>query len=160
MKLTTNDIIVLFQALTELRGAPNVVINERGQKQVVYEPYDMGPKFKWNAAKNRSILRRHVDANDEQVMDFRRGLQKLQRELAARNDDPKANQLAIQQETAKVNDEISKLAKEEIEVEGLLLLPATGLNIKTSKIPPTVIEELMPLIDGVPDFDEPAEKKK
>lgn len=160
MKLTTNSIIVLFQALEALRGEPTVVINQRGQKEVVYQPYDMGPKFKWNAAKNRSILRRHVDAHDEQVMEFRLGLQKKQRELATKNDDPKANVAELQRLTAEVNDEISKLAKLEIDVEGLLFLPATGLNIKTSKIPPTVIEELMPLIEGEPEFDEPAEKKK
>ena len=160
MELTTNEIIILFSALNELRGAPTIVINNRGQKEVVYEPYEMGPRFKWNAAKDRRILRRFVDDNDEQVMEFRLGLQKLQRELAASKDDPKANALKIQQETALVNDKIAKLAKEKIDVPGLLLLPASGLNLKTSRIPPTVIEELMILIEGEPDLEDEKPKAK
>ncbi len=159
MKLQTKDIIALFQALTDLRGSPTIIVNSRGVKEVVNEPYDLGPKFKWNAAKNRNILRRFVEQHDEAVMEFRAELTKIRRELAASKDSPQDNAVRLQVEMDRINEEIRTLSKGEEEVPGLLMMPATGLNLKTSRIPPTVIEELMPLIEGEPDFDE-AEKKK
>lgn len=159
MKLKNREIMALYAALTELRGAPTVVINSRGQKEALYEPYDMGPKFKWNAAKDRNILRRIAEAHEEQVMEFQLELRKIRRELAAAKDDPQENQRKLQAETDRVNDELRRLANTEEEVDGLLMLPASGLSIKTSKIPPTLIDELMVLIDGEPDFDKEEKPK-
>ena len=155
MKLSTRQIIALFRALSDLKGAPTVARDG----SIVYEPYDMGPKFKWNAAKDRNILRRFVEAHDEQVMEFQQELRALKKGFAAAADNPAENQRKLVDETDRVNEEIRSLAKEEIDVEGLLFLPASGLNIKTTKIPATVIEELMLLIEGEPDFDEDKSKK-
>lgn len=155
MKLSTRTIIKLFKALSDLRGAPTVARDG----SIVYEPYDMGPKFKWNSSKDRNVLRRHVEAHDEQVMDFQLALRALKKKFAEATDNPAENNRKLVEETDRINEEIRKLSKEEIEVEGLLFLPASGLNIKTTKIPPTVIEELMDLIEGEPDFDEDKSKK-
>lgn len=155
MKLSTRQIIALFRALSDLNGAPTVARDG----SVVREPYDMGPKFKWNAAKDRNILRGFVEAHDEQVMEFQLELRGLKKSFAERADNPAENQRKLVDETDRVNEEIRKLAKEEIDVEGLLFLPASGLNIKTTRIPPTVIEELMTLIEGDPEFDEDKPKK-
>ena len=154
-KLTTNQIISLFNALSELRGIPSAVPDGRGGTAVVFEPYDLGPKFIWNAAKDRNILRRHIEDHDEQVREFKVGLNKLRRELAASKDNPEENKQRLLEETERVNDEIRKLSKAEIEVDGLLKLPASGLNLRTSKVPPPLIEELMPLIEGEPDVGDP-----
>jgi hypothetical protein len=158
MKLKTVEIIALFQALSELKGKPTVVPQANGQVAVVHEPYDLGPKFTWNAAKNRAILRRHVEAHDEQVMDFSLKLRASKRKMAAAKDSPKEQQEQLQREIDDANTELRKLAQDTFDVEGLLKLPASGLNLKTSGIPPTLIEELMPLIEGEPDLGDEAKK--
>lgn len=160
MKLTTVDILALFQAHQELAGRPVILPGPGGQPSMVREPYDLGPKFIWNAGKNLGILRRHAEDHDNQLRAFMGKLRAAKRKLEAAKDSPADVQAKHQEEINAANDEIRNLAKGEIEVSGLLKLPASGLNLKTSRLPPTVIEGLMLLIDGEPEFpaEEPAKK--
>lgn len=156
MKLTTNQIISLFKALSALNGAPRVVLVD-GREKVVEEPYALSPKVRWNAAKNRGVLRRIVETHDEVVLGYKNGLRAFRQKLDP-SADQKENQRKFQEEVDRVNAEMEKLAKEEHEVDGLRTLTATGLNLKESPIPVAVVDDLMPLIDGDPDFEEPAKK--
>ncbi|MDQ5978466.1 MAG: hypothetical protein QG602_1440 [Verrucomicrobiota bacterium] len=157
MKLKTKAIIVLFQALSSLNGASRVVEID-GRKKVIEEPYALSPKVRWNAAKNRSILRRIVDVRDEVAMGYQKELRAFRAKLNP-SDDPKENARKFQDEVERINGLLADLAEDEHDVEGLRKLSATGLNLKESPIPPSVIDELMPLIDGDPDF-ESEEKSK
>lgn len=152
MKLKMKEIIVLFQALTALNGASRVVKVD-GRDKVIEEPYALSPKFRWNASKNRNILRQLVDIRDEVAMGLQKGLRAFRAKLNP-SDDPKENQRKLQDEIDRVNDQLAALSNEEHEVEGLRTLTATGLNLKESPIPPSVIDELMTLIDGDPDFED------
>jgi hypothetical protein len=153
MKFTTSKIVRLFQAFTALDGAPRVVtIN--GQDKVVEEPYDLHAQARWNAIINRNKLRPFVEAHEDAVRSYRKSIAafKVKQDPAA---DPKVNTRALAEEVTKVNDAIEELGNTEQDVEGLRKLKANGLNLRTSPIPVSVIEELLPLIDGDPDFDEP-----
>lgn len=162
MKLTTNQIIDLFNALSALRGEPTISINERGQKETVYVPYPLSDKVKWNAAKNRGILKRLVVAHDELMMDAKAEINAFKKDQirAARTEqDPKvlaekmqAAQDAIQDKVDVANEQARVIGRQEQEVDSILLLPANGFCLKTSNIPPTILGELMPLIDGEPEF--------
>ena len=151
MKLKTKEIIVLFQALSALGGTSRAVEID-GRRRVVDEPYMLSPKVRWNAAKNRNVLRRIVDLRDEVAMDYQKGLRAFRAKLNP-SDDPKENQRKLQDEVDRVNEKMEGLANEEHDVQGLRMLTATGLNLKESPIPPSVIDDLMPLIDGDPDFE-------
>ena len=153
MKLKTKEVISLFQALTALNGAQRVV-DVDGQKKVVEEPYALSPKARWNAAKNRNTLRRIVDARDEVAMGYQKGLRAFRATLNP-SDDAKENAKKFKDEVERVNELLRELAEEEQDVQGLRTISATGLNLKESPIPPSVIDDLMPRIDGDPDFDEP-----
>lgn len=161
MKLTLNQTIELFTALSALRGEPTVSTNERGQREVVYVPFPLSEKVKWNAAKNRQILKRLVAAHDETLQDRKATINAQKKELlrAARaEEDPKVQakkvqeaQNAIQDLVDEANEANRKLGKEEAEVEGLLMMPAKGFCLKTSNLPPPVLGDLMPLIEGEPE---------
>lgn len=152
MKLKIKDVIVIFQALTALGGAPRVVEVD-GRKKVIEEPYALSPRARWNAAKNRNILRRIVDVRDDTAMEFQKELRAFQAKLNP-SDDPKENQRKLQEKIADVNAKLADLANDVVEVEGLRTITATGLNLKESPIPPSVIDDLMVLIDGDPDFED------
>jgi hypothetical protein len=170
MKLTTNQIIDLFKALTELRGSPSIIEGPNGKPEVVPIPYPMSEKAKWNAAKNRTILKRLVVAHDEMNQDRMAELnafKKAQRETWKSEQDPAVKAQKIAEAKERVQDEVDRLnaaaiavGRESQEVEGLLLIPAAGLCLKTSPIPPTIVSELMLLIDGDPDFEPEAAPKK
>ena len=153
MKLKTKEIIAIFQALTALNGAQRV-IDVDGRRKVVEEPYALSPKARWNAAKNRNILRRIVDVRDDVAMGYQRGLRSFRAALNP-SDDAKENAKKLQEEVDRINELLRELAEEEQDVQGLRTISATGLNLKESPIPPSVIDDLMPLIDGDPDFEEP-----
>lgn len=169
MKLTTNQIIDLFKALCELRGAPQAG-NGRPGAEPILVPYPMSDKARWNAAKDRTILKRLVIAHDEMNQDAMAELtafKKTQRETVKPDDDPKvrsakmeAAQRAIQVRVDEMNVGAVNVGRIEQEVDGLLLIPASGLCPRGSPIPPTLISELMPLIDGEPEFDEPQTEAK
>lgn len=165
MKLTTNQIIDLFKAHDELRGAKTVVIGDDGKKRVVAaEPYPMSEKVKWNAAKNRTILKRFVVANDELNQDALAVLQaaKNAQTLTFRDEkDPKVKaekqataMAAVQAVVDQMNAEALKIGRLVQDVEGLLTMPASGFCLKTSAIDPVILSELMVLIDGEPDFED------
>lgn len=170
MKLTTNQIIDLFKALTELRGVPTPIEGQNGKPEVVFTPYPMSEKVKWNASKNRAILKRIVVAHDEITQDAHTELVAFKR--SQRNDvdtevDPKVRadklkkaQQIVQDRVDELNRDMVKIGRAEQEIEGLLLMPAKGFCLKTSAIPPTVISELMALIDGEPDFEKEDAPKK
>lgn len=169
MKLTTNKIIDLFKALTELRGAPTLYGKGENQ-QVIHTPYPLSEKVKWNAAKNRAILKRLVVASDELQQDAMTDLnlfKRQQREGFASESDPKAKaekmmkaREIVQEKIDEMNAEALKIGRMEQDVEGLLLMPAKGFCLKTSSLPPTVLSELLELIDGDPEFEpeSPSEK--
>ncbi len=162
MKLTTNQVIDLFRALSELKGQPVSVTNEAGQKQLIYEPYPMSNKARWNAAKNRDILKRLCAAHDEVMMENKAELDKVRRELmeaAKKEADPakKAEKLAemrdvLNEKTEEINDKIRKLSFEEQDVAGILTIPAKDLCPKGTNLSPVIVGELMPLLEGEPDF--------
>lgn len=151
MKLKTKEVITLFQALTALNGAPRVVEVD-GRQKVVEEPYALSPKTRWNAAKNRNILRRIVDVRDDVALGYQANLRAF-RTAQNPSDDPKENARKFKDEVDNVNAKLVELANEVHDVEGLRTLTATGLNLKESPIPPSVLDDLMPLIDGDPDFE-------
>ncbi len=151
MKLSTVTVITLFQAHESLAGRPHVIEGQNGQTTVVREPYEFGPKFLWNSAKNLCILRRHYDDHETQARAFMGKIRTAKRKLEAAKDTPADALAAIQEEIATANEDMRKLAQDTIEVEGLLLLPASGLNLKVTRLAPTVIEGLMPLIEGEPE---------
>lgn len=165
-KFTLNQILDLYQALTDLRGSP-IVVKENGQAQVVYEPYPLSDKARWNAGKNRAILKRYVQAHEELVQDdhaILAGLKRTKRaewisekDVKERNEKREAASQAIQEAVDEMNVKTTQRGRVVEEVDGLLTIPAEGLCLKSSKIPPSVISELMVLIDGEPKFDpEPA----
>jgi hypothetical protein len=152
MKLTTNQIIVLFKALSALNGAPRVVTVD-GRERVVEEPYNLSPKARWNAAKNRGVLKRFVDTHDDVALGYQQGLRAFRKQLNP-SDDAKENARKLSEEVERVNELLMTLSKEVHDVDGLRAISATGLNLKESPIPVAVIDDLMPLIDGDPDFEE------
>lgn len=162
MKLTTNQIIDLFKALSELKGVPHVVTGDNGQRQVVHDPYPMSNKARWNAAKNRDILKRLCAAHDEVMMENKADIDKVRRDLmtAAKAENDAAKKAAMMAEmretlndkTEEINDKIRKLGSDEQEVAGILLIPAAGLVPKGTNLSPTIIGDLMPLLEGEPDF--------
>lgn len=161
MKLSTVAVITLFRAHEALSGRPAVIQAPNGQSNVVTEPYEFGPKFIWNSAKNLCILRRHYDDHESQARAFMGRIRAAKKKLDALKDTPADAKAALEEEITTANEDLRKLAQDEIEVAGLLMLPASGLNLKITKLPPTIIEGLMPLIDGEPEFpaEEPPAKK-
>lgn len=157
MKLTTNQVISLFKALSALNGAAKVV-NVDGRQRVVEEAYALSPKTRWNAAKNRGILKSIVETNDEVAMGYQKELRAFRQKLNP-SDDPKENARKLQDEVDRINELMLSLSREVHDVEGLRTLTATGLNLKESPIPVAVIDDLMPLIDGDPDFEEKPNSK-
>jgi len=160
MKLSTVTVITLFQAHEALAGRPRVIEGNNGQTSVVREAYEFGPKFIWNSAKNLCILRRHFDEHQAQARASMFKINVAKKKLVAQTDTPADALAAIQEEINTANEDMRKLAQDEIEVNGLLTLPASGLNLKVTLLPATVIEGLMPLIEGEPEFpaEEPAKK--
>lgn len=168
MKLTLNQVIDLFNALTALRGEPTVSVNERGQKETIFLPYPLSDRVKWCAAHNRQILKKFVVAHDEILEDrkaeinaFKKG--ELRRVRAIEDPKEQEKQMkvamdAIQDKVDEANESNRKIGRDEIVVEGLRMMPAKGFRLKNSNIPPTVVGELMLLIDGEPVFDEEKEK--
>lgn len=156
MKLKVHQCISLFRALTALDGAPRVVDID-GRRRVVEEPFELSPKVRWNSVINRNKLRSIVESHE----DFVRSKQKSIRAFKAQqvpSDNPKENAQKLQEFVDSTNEEIQTVEKSEVEVAGLRTLVATGFNLKVSQIPVSVLEELMPLIDGDPDFEGKPEK--
>lgn len=162
MEFTTTEITDLYKGLSDLRGEPVASSGERGQPEIVYVPYQLGEKAIWNAAKNRSILKRFVIAHDEVKMDMKAEIdlfkKTLLREARSEQDEKQrglkmqAAQDAIQDKVDEMNTKLRKISKEKQVVDGLLFIPAKELFLKSSKIPPPIVSELMPLIDGEPEF--------
>lgn len=169
MKLTLNQVIELFTALTALRGEPSISVNDRGQKETIYIPYPLSDRAKWCAAQNRHILKKYVLAHDETLQDRKNAInsfKKTKLREVRQEEDPKAQakkmqevQDAIQDKVDEANESSRAMGREEVDVAGLRLIPAKGFNLKTSSIPPTIISDLMPLIDVEPHFAEDKEKE-
>lgn len=156
MKLKIKEVISLYQAHQALNGAQRVIEVE-GRKKVIEEPYALSPKTRWNAARNYSLLKRFVDDRDRVAVGYQAELRAFRAKLNP-SDDPKENQRKMQLEVERVNGLMTELAEKTEDVEGLRQITATGLNLKESPIPPSVIADLMPLIDGDPDFEDPPKK--
>lgn len=164
MKLTTNQIIDLFKALTELRGVPTPIEGERGKTEIVFTPYPLSDRVKWAAANNRSILKKIVVAHDEVTQDAHAELtafKKSQRENIDNEPDQKVRaekikkaQQIVQDRVDELNADMVKIGRHEQTVEGLRMMPAKGFCLKTSPLPPPILSELLALIDGVPYFEE------
>lgn len=164
MKLTTNQVIDLFKALTELRGVPTPIEMPDGKTEIVFTPYPLSDRVKWCAAQNRSILKRLVVAHDEIMQDAKHDLnafKKSQRENVDSEPDAKVKaeklkkaQQIVQDRVDELNADMVKIGRTEQDVSGLRLMPAKGFCLKTSPIPPTIISELLVLIEGEPYFDD------
>lgn len=167
MKLTLNQILDLYNALTALRGEPSISVNERGQKETIYLPYPLSDRVKWCAAHNRGILKKYVIAHDETLQDRKaeiNAFKKTEMRRVRGIEDPKEQEKAmkvsmdaIQDVIDEANESNRKIGREEAVIEGLRLMPAKGFRLKTSNLPPTIIADLMPLIEGEPNFDEEKE---
>lgn len=169
MKLTLNQVIDLFNAHDALRGEPTVSVNERGAKETIYVPYPLSDRVKWCAAHNRQILKKFVVAHDETLQDRKaeiNAFKKNQLRTVNAIEDPKEREAkmkialdAIQDKVDEANASNRVVGREIVEVEGLRTMPAKGFRLKTSNIPPTIISDLMILIDGEPHFDDEKDEK-
>lgn len=157
MKLTTKQIIDLGNALVNLNGHQEVV-EQNGRRTAITVPYDLSVKARWNAGKNLSILKRLADAHTEIVNGYRRDLN-LFKKNQDKSRDAKDLAAEFSAEVERSNEAIRLLGAEGNDVEGLLKIPADGLNLKASPIPPEIIAELMPLLDGEPQFENPPPAK-
>lgn len=168
MKLTNQQIKEQFEALTRLLdGRPRAVLID-GKQQIINEPYSLSAKARWNAAKNRSILRRLKETIDEQFESSVRDLRTFRSRLpipipTAPEDQIKSmaadNQAKLEAETDRVNVEFGELLHCDNEVEGLLKIPAAGLGDVQKNAYGAFLDPLMPLLDGEPDFGEKKEKQ-
>ena len=161
MKLSNQQIKDLFEAHTRLLdGRPRLVTTD-GKQQVVSEPYGLSQKVRWNAAKNRAILRRITEVIDEEYNATARRLRTFQAMMPTPNPDlgkehieaeALANGKKMQIETDRENVEFGKLLDAEEEVTGLLKLPVAGLGDLKKNPYGAFLEVLLPLIEGEPDF--------
>lgn len=165
MKLTRSQIIDLFNALTALRGEPTPSMDERGKPTTIYVPYPLSDRVRWCAAENRHILKKHVIAHEEVMQDKKIEIDAFKKKAIreAKHEDPKVQsakmqeaQEAIQDLVDGANQSAREAGREEIDVTGLRLMPAKGFFRKGSNLPPTIIGDLMVLIDGEPHFDDEA----
>ena len=155
--LTIKQIITLANAFNALSGYQQVV-EENGKKASILTPYNISPKARWNTAKNLRVLQDEIEVHKASVNVFRKHVADFQGQQD-KNADAKENASAVKAKIEEANVEIRKLEAEPHEVKGLLRIPADGLNLKQCPIPPEVIAELLPFIDGEPHFDDPPPAK-
>jgi hypothetical protein len=142
----------LLKGLKALGGYRRAV-KLKDREEVVDQPYDLTVKARWNAAKNIEILQRHIATSDKVALSIQRDAQAFRKALEVDGKIPKEREVEFQTELKRVNARFEELAAAEIEVDGLLKIPARGLNLKTSPIPPAAIADIMLLLDGEPDLD-------
>ena len=129
---------------------------------MIVEAYDLSPKFKWNAAKNKNKLRPIKEAFDEQRDTASARLRSMKVAFVApESKDETAVQAAFQAHLAKIeaaefeeNAKLAALGEQPNEIDGLLKLPADGIKIR-ARDPGLIglLDLLMAdFLDGEPDF--------
>lgn len=145
LTLKIRQVVEIAQGLKRLDGIV------RGREN---EPFEMSAKTIWNIAKNGTVFDREVEA-----------FNKAQRSAAAGSKiyDGDALVPATAVQFAAYKDKIEEMKDAEIEVPGVLMLKLSDLikkpsnspsKIKTNAIPPSVLTQLMPIIE---EDAEPAE---
>jgi hypothetical protein len=152
LKLSTKRIIEIANALNALGGYQQIVI-QQGNRIPVTIPYDLTMRVRWAAAKNLAELRVIAEAHSYIVGQLRKEINAFKRGLDPAAD-PKENNRKIQDKVDEVNQKVDAASEEVHTVEKVQMMPAEGFNLKTSPIPPEVLTELMPLIEGEPNFED------
>lgn len=133
MKLS--EIRNLFTALSMLDGEQKVVKN-KGQEEVILEPYKFAGKTSWNLVKNKNILKRYND-------DYTEVNDQLIRRISGAESINKEDPVQVKEYT----DETKKLLETEEDVKGILRIKLSELNLDTNHIPISILELLSTIVD-------------
>lgn len=133
MKLS--EIRNLFTALSMLDGEQKVVKN-KGQEEVILEPYKFSGKTSWNLVKNKNILKRYTD-------DYTEVNDKLIRRISGAESINKEDPAQVKEYT----DETKKLLETEEDVKGILKIKLSELNLDTNHIPISILELLSTIVE-------------
>jgi hypothetical protein len=134
--LSRNAIIALSTALRALDGRKTEVKDGDGRFHVINKPFELPGKTRMAIAKTLRHLRPELEAIDDAT-----------RALFKQHAGEKPEITPGTKEHAAFTVEQNALMREEIEVE-VNMLPIGDLKIDTNQIDGTVVEGLLPVIDG------------
>lgn len=137
MKLKTKEIIAINNGLAALNGKQKAVKNDEGKELIVVEAYNFDSKVKWNIAKNKRIMTKEVETFNELRDDIIKRLANGNREIDP--SDKKTINMFF--------EELEKLEKTEVEVDGLLKFKLADLKIEENNLSPAILESLFLLIE-------------
>lgn len=135
MKLKITKVKELHEALLQLDGLEKVAHID-GKDKIVKEPFKLSGKSRWNIAKNVGILARKLE-----------GFDKVRNDLVQEISEGK--NIITKDETEKIKafeKEIISVLETEEEIEGILTITKTDLNLDANAIPTWVIIALEPII--------------
>ncbi len=134
MKL--KDIQIVYTAICALDRQDTIVQDSKGNKSVVSTAYLFSGKTAWNLAKNRSVLKQHVELIQETK-------NKIIKQITGGKEEI---ELANQDYVQKFLAEINPVLEQEQEVHGLLKIKVEDLRLSENAISPSILEALMPII--------------
>lgn len=135
MKLLIKDIVTLHDALQALNGRQTVV-KQDNKDVILVQPYDFGPKTRWNLAKNLRLVSNEIKTYSEIRDSIIRSISGGQTEIDSKNRQQVDSFLAQMQE----------IEKKEIEVDGILTVNISDLKVDENKLSPAVLAGLMPIV--------------
>ncbi len=153
MQITTRKAVELLNIFAQFAGYAQA-IELNGKTQIVYVPYDIGPKAQWNIIKNRNQLRPLKNMSDELIAEKKKFLEQAittfdqHAPVEVREKQFAAKQAEIDAEQKAHFDELH-------EVTGLLKIPAKEIRIRrTDTQIQAALEALLSegFLDGEPDF--------
>lgn len=159
--ITTRRALDYFEAFTRLDGYQRT-IEVNGRPQVIVEAYDLSPKFKWNCAKNKNLLRPIKEAFEAEREAAGARIRAIKVAFSPGNDaDKTAIEIAYAQHSLKVDQaeaaedaKLAELGRQENTIDGLLKLPADGIKIRSRDPGLIAILDLLmdQFIEGEPHF--------
>lgn len=138
MKLKIAQVQKLHNAISRLNGIERVIKID-GDDKVIFQPFNLSGKARWNIAKNISILEAMIES-----------INKVRNDLINQISDG-ANVIKADEteKLAKFNAEMSAILETEEEVNGLLKLTQSQLKLDSdediNQFPPEAIKTLIDL---------------
>lgn len=157
--LKTGQIVRLFKALKALDGRQKAYV-VGGQQKIITEPYDMSDQAAWNITIMMNRLKPFVEAHDRAQMECMKKLRAVNEKLDPAPEKKAENKAAAEAAVAEMNQVMEGIDETERQIDDVRRIPAVGLG-SVSQYSKTVLLELLPIIDGEPEFPpEPQQEAK